>query len=441
METIWGNTGLEERDKLKGTLRADCVVIGAGMAGLMIAYELQKRGFGVVLLEADRVCSGATARTTAKITAQHGLIYSRLVRQHGADAAKLYYESNSRGIDIYEKIIRDKEIDCNFSRVPSYVYARDNVYDIIEETFAAYKVGAKFAYTAQTELPFPVKGALRFDMQGQFHPMKFACALAKELKIYEKSPVVDVEDGRVRTKEGQVLTNYIVNTTHYPIMDVPGFYFMRQHQERSYAIALRTEHRIEGMYYSAEDDRSLRGYEGGIIIGGESHRTGNNLRGGCRCRLRDFAQKYYPEAQMVMEWSNQDVMTHDGIPFIGRYSVFSPRIFVATGFNKWGMSLSAVASQLISDLICDRKNDYEKLYSPYRVKLRAAARSFLTDVGYSVRGLASGLVTDKKHRCSHMGCALRYNPDEKSWECPCHGSQFDTQGKNIFTPANRNLPG
>lgn len=439
MPTIWENEEIKSRGRLIGREVADCTVIGAGMAGLLTAYELQKRGFGVVVLEAGRICSGATKRTTAKITAQHGLIYDRLIKKQGIDTAKLYYESNYRGIEKYAQIIKEKNIDCDFKRVPSYLYATKSSYDILKETHAMHSVHARYEHTKNTGLPYGVKAALKLNGQAQFHPLRFASAIAKDLLIYEMSPAIEIEDGMVLTPVGEVRTHYIINTTHYPLINLPGLYFMRQHQERSYALAVATQKPLEGMYYGIDDDRSLRSFEGGVIIGGEKHRTGNNRKGGCLCRLKEFAQKYYPDGEILATWSNQDAITHDYVPFIGRYSRFAPRMFVATGFNKWGMSLSAVAAELIADIICERHNDYEKIYTPNRVHLRAAAGRFAVDVGYSVAGLCQGFAGDKEHRCTHMGCRLRKNPDEGSWECPCHGSEFDGDGKVIFSPAQKNL--
>lgn len=439
MSTLWQDVEIKKRDKLYGSIKADCTVVGAGMAGLLTAFELQKRGFSVVVLEAGRVASGATAKTTAKITAQHGLIYDKLINKHGLSSAKLYFESNTRGIDKYEKLIREMNIDCDFQRMPAYIYGKNSDFDIRKEATAADKAGAMYKYTSKTTLPFEVKGALRFENQAQFHPLRFAQAIAEQLQIYENTPVIDIEDGKVTTMQGQVHTHYIVNTTHYPIINLPGLYFLRQHQERSYCVGVKTQQRLDGMYLGIDEDKSFRNYEEGIIIGGEKHRTGKNQKGGCLCRLREFANKCYPDAELVSEWSNQDAMTHDGVPFIGRYSVFAPRMFVATGFNKWGMSLSAVASEVIPDLICGKKNEYEKLYTSNRVKLKASFVPFAVDVGYSVKGLATGLLGSKERRCTHLGCRLKENKDEGTLECPCHGSQFDKEGKVVFSPANKNI--
>ncbi|MGN0452481.1 MAG: FAD-dependent oxidoreductase [Ruminococcus sp.] len=439
MSAIWENIEIEPRPKLIGTEAADCVVIGAGMAGLMVALELQKRGFGVVVLEARRICSGATANTTAKITAQHGTIYHKMIKKIGRDTAKLYYESNQRAIDKYERIIKEKQIDCDFSRLPAYIYARKKAYDITLEANAMDHLHIRSTYKQDTGLPFGVKAALKLENQGQFHPLKFAKAISKELRIYENSMAINIEDGRVTTPLGEVRASFIVNTTHYPVVNLPGLYFLRQHQERSYALAIKTDVNIGGIYYGVDDGHSLRNIPQGVIVGGENHRTGNNKNGGCLCKLKDFAQRYFPDAKVESIWSNQDVITHDGIAFIGRYSRFTPRMFVATGFNKWGMSLSAVASEIIPDLICGKENDYAKIYTPNRVNLKAAAPKLMVDIGYSVSGLCKGFVSKPEKRCTHLGCKLERNPVNGNLECPCHGSEFTPDGKVLFSPACEDL--
>lgn len=439
MKSVWTDIHIKEREKLCGTVNADCTVIGAGMAGLMIAYELQKRGFDVVVIDRGRICSGATENTTAKITAQHGLIYDKLARHIGYDTAKLYYESNRDAVDKYERMTLELDIDCDFERKPSYIYSVKGAYDIITEAHAVYRLGIKSAYTRDTSLPYGVKSALRLDDQAQFHPLKFAKALAQELKIYEMTPALDIDGEYIKTEFGEIRSRYIVNATHYPIINLPGLYFMRQHQERSYAVAISTSRGLDGMYYGIDDNRSLRSFKGGIIIGGEKHRTGTNKKGGCLMRLVDFSKRYYPDSEVITTWSNQDAITHDSMPFIGQFSVFSPNMYIATGFNKWGMSLSAVASEVIPDLICGRENDYADIYSPRRMNLRASAKRLVTDVGYSVKGLCSAVVTQKEQRCTHLGCRLKRNPDTGELECSCHGSEFHQDGSVVFSPATNSI--
>lgn len=437
MGTIWENTDISESEELLGEISTECVVLGGGLAGIMTAYELQSRGCEVVVLEADRILSGATKGTTAKLTAQHGLIYGKLMEKHSPLFARLYHDSNTEGIDKVETLVHRENIDCEFERVDSYYYETLDAEPLLEEKEALDKLGIEAEFSEKTSLPIFVSGALCMKGQARFHPLKFASHLAKSLKIYEKSPAIGIKNSRVITPKGKVSAKYIVNCTHYPVVNFPGLYFLRQHQERSYLMAVKTDKRVGGVYLGG-DGHTLRDYSEGVLIGGEAHRTGKG-KGGCYQRLACFAKKCFPQGEIAASWSNQDCITHDGLPFIGRYSVFRDNMFVATGFGKWGMSLSAVSSILIPDLIEAKANKYEKLYTPRRVNIIAAAPKLITDVGYSVAGLTKGFFGKKEERCSHLGCKLSPNTDENTLECPCHGSQFTRAGEVVFSPAKKPL--
>ena len=440
MSTLWQSIDIPKREPLKGEIYTECAVIGGGLAGIMTAFELKKRGFEVVLIEADRVLSGATKGTTAKITAQHGFIFDKLQSKISPLSARLYFESNKEAIDKIERLIFEENIDCDFERVPSYIFSTEDTDSLIKERMALARLRIDTTYVTKTGLPFSVNGAIRLENQAQFNPLKFASALSENLKIYEKTPALKISTEGVKTPEGFIHAKYTVICTHYPVENFPGLYFLRQHQERSYLLAVKTEKRVGGMYISG-NGVSLRDYPEGVLIGGEAHRTGKNKKSGCYMELQSLAKKYFPEGEIVYSWSNQDVMTHDRLPFIGRYSMFTPNLFVATGFNKWGMSLCAVASALIPDLIEGKENRYEKLYTPRRINFLAALPDLLVDVGYSVKGLISGLFSEKEKRCSHLGCRLKENPEEGTLECPCHGSEFTRAGEVIFSPAKKPLKG
>lgn len=440
MKALWeDDITIEPKEQLCHEIKADCVIIGAGLCGILIANELQSRGFKTVILEANRICSGASMRTTAKITSQHGLIYSKLSKKLSPDTAKLYYESQQSAIDYLENIVVKNKIDCDFKRLPSYIYATKSDKNLLNEALALRQMGARFEYTKEVELPFKIKGAIRFPLQAQFHPLKLIKALSKNLNIYENSRVISVEGDCVKTAHGKVFAQYIVDASHYPIINFPGFYFLRQHQERVYLLAINADKELFGMYYGCDDGHTFRQAGNKIIVGGENHRTGKNTQGGCYYNLFKFARKNFPDCTFDFKWSNQDCITHDSIPFIGKYTCFSDNFFVATGFNKWGMSNSCVSAMLIADLICDKDNDYKKVYSPQRLHLRASAKGIFQDVGHSVMGLSQGLFSSKEHKCKHLGCRLKENADDNTFECPCHGSEFDREGNIIFNPTQKNL--
>lgn len=418
----------------------DVIVIGAGLAGLLSAYYLQEAGKKVLVLEAKGIASGQTEGTTAKITSQHGLKYSQLIKSVGAKKARMYARANEDAIGEYERLIEEKGISCEFERGPAYLYTVEKTSQLQKEAAAAKFLGVDAFFTKETELPFSVTGAVCFRNQAQFSPLEFVRYLADNLEILEHTPVLRIRGNRVFTKEGVLTGDKIVVATHYPFRNLPGFYFLRQHQERSYVLALSGCDRLNGMYYGVDQDGlSFRQAGEFLLLGGGSHRTGQKGCGGAYDKLRQAAKRFYPAAKEVARWSAQDCMPHDGIPFIGKYSVFTPNLYVATGFQKWGMTTSMVAAMILREELQGRKHPYGKVFCPQRMNFRAAIGNFLVDVGESVKGLSKGFFGKRSRRCPHLGCQLVWNFNERSWDCPCHGSRFDEAGKLIDNPAQMDV--
>lgn len=419
-------------------LEYDVIVVGAGMAGLLTAYYLKEQGKKVLVLEAKQVASGQTGRTTAKITSQHDIKYSRLIQTIGRKKAKMYAAANEAAILEYEKLVQTHGIDCDFARVPAYLYSRKEKEALEKEAEAAASFGIPASFTTETELPFAVEGAVRFDGQAQFTPLKFVRYIASQLDIKEGTRVTAVRGHRVITEREVFTAENTVIATHYPLRNVPGFYFLRQHQERSYVLAISGCEKIKGMYYGIDEDGLSFRQEGELLLlGGSGHRTGERGHCGAYDTLLALAEYYFPDCKVEDRWSAQDCMPHDGIPFIGRYSIFTSHLYVASGFGKWGMTTSMAAAMILRDKLCGTDNSYQKLFSPQRLLVRAGIKNFLTDTGGSVKGLIGGLF--HRPRCAHMGCELEWNEDEKSWDCPCHGSRFTETGKLLDNPANRDI--
>lgn len=449
MKSIWSeNTEIPERKTLQENIRVQTAVIGAGMAGILTAYFLKKAGTDVVVIEADRIAGGQTKNTTAKITSQHGMIYDRLIRQIGREKAEGYAMANEDAIKIYERIIKEEKIQCDFEKLPSYLYSAEEARktELEREAEAARKLGIE-AYFVKgeeiTELPFQTAGAVRFENQAQFHPLAFIRHLAKEIEIFENTKVLTVKKHVIATDRGNITAENIVFATHYPFLNVPGLYFLRQHQERSYVLMLEGLEKLSGMYYGIDKKGlSFRSVGNTLLLGGGAHRTGKNQeKATCTGEetgysyLRKMAQKYYPDREEMAYWSAQDCMPHDGIPFIGRYSLIRPYWYVATGFHKWGMTSAMISAVIISGKICGKDNPYEKVFLPQRFFFRASVKNLTADIGESIAGLSKGLFSKKERRCPHMGCRLEWNPQEESWDCPCHGSRFNSKGKLIDNPA------
>lgn len=454
MESIWKKEiEIADGKSLEGDMKVHTLIIGAGMAGILTAYLLKQRGIEAVIVEAKTIASGQTENTTAKITSQHGLFYSKLLRKAGVKRAKAYAKANEEAIRIYEQIVRKENIDCDFEKKPSYLYSVDDMRteELQREAEVAKNLGISASYVEGdkiTEIPFEVKGAVRFENQAQFHPLKFINHLADQLTIYENTKVLSVKEHTVYTNTGTIWAENIVFACHYPIINVPGFYFLRQHQERSYVLALENGKELSGMYYSIDEDGlSFRSVKDVLLLGGGNHRTGKCI---CHCGdvykekygytfLQKMADKYYGDMREVARWAAQDCMPHDEIPFIGKYSIFRPYWYVATGFKKWGMTSSMVSAMLITSHLCGKYSVYEDTFSPQRLLIRMGISNFIKDVRESVRGLLKGLFVDKKRRCKHMGCKLEWNNEEDSWDCPCHGSRYDKNGELLDNPAQTDI--
>ncbi len=426
MESIWNrDTKFKNLNHLENGAKTQVLIIGGGIAGILCGYMLKKAGIECIIVEADRICKGVTGNTTAKITLQHGLIYDKIIKSYGVEGAKMYLKAQQTALDLYDEICKD--IDCDYKVEDAYVYSVDNS-DKIEKEAAAYeKIDLKSDFLGELELPIKIKGALRVKNQAQFNPLKFCFSLAKELDIYENTKVIELFNRGAITNRGKIYAEKIIVATHFPFINKYGGYFLKMYQHRSYVLALKGAEIPNGMYVDQDiKGLSFREYGGMLLLGGGSHRTGK--KGGNWQELRDFARKYYPESHEVAYWATQDCMTLDSIPYIGLYSPKTPQIYVATGFNKWGMTSSMAAAVILTDMIKGKENDFAKVFDP--------ARSILhPQLAINLAETVVNMITPTVPRCPHLGCALKYNPYEHSWDCPCHGSRFTETGKLIENPA------
>jgi len=416
-----------EHPSLRGDARADVLVIGGGMAGLLTAWQLREAGVDVLLLERNRICSATTAQTTAKITAQHGLIYGKLLDSLGADGALEYYRANADAAAALKQL-------CSRFQVPmeeksNFVYSASRR-KLETELEALQKLGIPAVFQESPPLPLTTAGAVGLPGQAQFHPLKLVQALSGELRIFEHSHVTQLNGMTAVTDHGSVKAEKIVVATHFPFLNKHGSYFLKLYQHRSHLLALENARVIPEMY--VDDDKkgmSFSIFDGKLLLGGGGHRTGKP--GGGWRELREFAGVHYPEAREVCHWAAQDTMSLDGIPYIGQYSARTPVLYVAAGFNKWGMTGSMVSARLLTDLILEIRQD-TGIFSPSRSILKP---QLLANMAESTLNFL--FPTTK--RCPHLGCALKYNPQEHSWDCSCHGSRFSEEGKVLDNPANGDL--
>lgn len=405
----------------------DVLVVGGGMAGLLCARLLTDAGADCLLLEARELCGGVTANTTAKITALHGTACHRLLRRFGAEKTRIYYEANAMAIEQYARMCAG--IQCGFSYQDACVYSLNDRRAIEEETMALRRIGMNAELTDRIALPMPVAAAVRLGGQAQFDPLRFASAISRGLEIRTHTRVHGIRNGTAVTPQGSVRAKAIIIATHFPFPDRLGGFFLKLYQSRSYVIALKNAPRIEGMYLDASSSGfSFRRHGEYLLMGDGGHRTGDP-DGGWE-HLEQTAQRLFPGAKTAARWAAQDCMTLDELPYVGRYSGLTPELYVATGFNKWGMTNSMVAAHLLTDMITGRRNRCEEVLAPSRSMLH---RQLLSNIRHS----ASNLLRLSAPRCPHMGCALKWNPHEHTWDCPCHGSRFESDGSLINTPAQR----
>lgn len=430
MLSLWSDTSkLPCYESLNKKIKTDVLIIGGGMAGILCAYMLEQSGVNYVLVDADRICGGITKNTTAKITSQHGLIYDSLIRRFGTEKARMYLLANEAALDQYRALCKD--IDCDFEEKDAFVYSLDDRRKIEKELAALVKIGYSAEFTDSLPLPFSIAGAVKFYGQAQFNPLKFASVIAKDLHIFEHTTVRELVNTTAVTDHGQITANTIIVTTHFPFLNKHGSYFLKMYQHRSYVITLENAPDIHGMYVDeAQKGMSFRNYKDLLLIGGGDHRTGKN--GGAWRELEEYAKRHYPDAREKYRWATQDCMTLDSVPYIGRYSAGTTGLYVATGFNKWGMTSSMVSAMLLSDMVRDKENPYAPIFSPSRTILRP-------QLAVNAVEAVVNLLTPTAKRCPHLGCALKWNAQEHTWDCPCHGSRFTEDGKLIDNPATGDL--
>lgn len=430
MESLWKATcRMPEFPTFEGEKSTDVLIIGGGITGILTAYFLHQKGVDYILVEKGRLCSSTTENTTAKITVQHGLIYNKLIKNFGTEMTAEYLKANQTAFNEYEELF--KTIKCDNEVKDNYVYSLNDRQKLENEIKALDKIGYYTDICENTELPFATVGAVRFNNQMQFHPLKFLSQLCEGLNIYENTFVDDVKDNTAETPRGNIHAKAIVFATHFPFKDNHGGYPLKLYQHRSYVIAVENGKDIDGMYVDENHKgMSFRNYKDLLLIGGGGHRTGK--QGGCWKELRDFASHNFPESKETYHWAAQDCMSLDDCYYIGRYSKSKTNWYTATGFNKWGMTGAMLSAMMLSDMVCGVQNEFESVFTPSRSILRP--QLFIN--GFET---VTNLLSITPKRCSHLGCALKWNEAEHSWDCACHGSRFNEKGEVLNNPANKEI--
>lgn len=430
VHSLWSETvTLPSFDSLNNNEKTDVLIIGGGIAGILLAHYLQQSGIRYTLVEADTICSGITQNTTAKITSQHGLIYHKIAKKYGIDAAGFYLEANEAALREYRKL--SDGILCDFVEETNFVYSLSDSRKLEQELDILQKLHYPASYVGDLPLPFSTLGAVAFPKQAKFHPLKFLAELAKPLHIFEHTKVLDLVGDTVITNHGKIHADKIVVATHFPFLNKHGSYFLKMYQHRSYVLALAPAANLSGMYVDESGKGlSFRTHQNFLLIGGGGHRTGK--KGGNWQELREFSRQYYPTAREVYHWATQDCMTLDNIPYVGLYSKNTPNLYVATGFNKWGMTSAMAAALLLRNLLLENNSVYTDVFSPSRSIWHP--QLLLNGMETTV-----SLLTPTRKRCPHLGCALKWNKAEHTWDCPCHGSRFTEDGELLDNPATDDL--
>ena len=491
-ESLWlATTPTTDYDPLDGGLTVDTAVVGGGITGLTTAFELVDAGQTVAVVEADRVVRGVTGRTTAKLTSQHGLIYRFLRTNFGDQKAHQYARANEAAIDAVEQRVDELDIDCDFERRPAYTYAgsASDRKSVRAEAAAASELGLPATFVSETELPFDVPGAVRFDDKAQFHPRSYLLGVAEEINdngsyVLEETRVQDVDGGKpcvVTTDRGEIVADDVVVASHFPAID-RNAYFARMHPKQAYLLAVRIDGTPpEGMYYSTGSSGvTLRSHpvddEDLLLVGGQGHKTGETdpptAERYRRCEA--FAREHFEVESVEYQWSTHDYFPVDRVPYIGRLGPGTDHVYVGTGFKGWGMTGGTAAGLILSDLVQTGSHPWADVFDPMRVTPRASAKRFVGDnaevaghfVGDWARALLSGSELpargeaavvragghphgiyhdedggfhDVSAVCPHMNCVVNWNDAERTWDCPCHGSRFGFDGEVLSGPAAEDL--
>ncbi|HEV3001465.1 MAG TPA: FAD-dependent oxidoreductase [Solirubrobacteraceae bacterium] len=468
-------------------LDVDVAVIGGGIAGVTTALLCKHDGLRVAVLERGAISAAATGMSTAKCSALQKTLLSEVRRTCGSDALAAYAQANLAAVERMEALVRELAIDCGWERVPDYTYAADDsqVSTVEQVVEAGREAGLAVELTTDVPLPFDVPAAARLDAQAQFQPATYTRALAAAVdgdgsSVFESTTVTGVTEGsphEVHVEGGAtVRARHVVVATQYPLLD-RGVFFARLEATRSYIVAGRPAVAPpRAMLITAgQPTRSVRAHGDWLLIGGEGHQTGASKADPDRYeQLMEFGRRHFGIAEFPYRWSTQDGMPVDHMPYVGRYHPRADGLWVAGGFQKWGMTNGTVAATILSDLIAGRENPHAEHFDPNRARVRSApklaqvnllvgahffgdrlaradasssaevpagearvVRSGLGKVGV-YRDEAGGLHAVSL-RCTHLGCLTKWNDAERSWDCPCHGSRFDPDGNVLAGPATRPL--
>ena len=493
MESFWNKKAENKTNfpKIKENIKTSVCIIGGGLTGLSTGYYLSKNE-DIVIIEKDKICSSTSGKNTGKITSQHGIFYKYLIDSNGKEFAKKYLEANEKAIDNIKNIIQKENIECDFETEDAYVFSKteNGINQIKDEKKAIEKIAKeKSKFVKNIDLPIPEAVAIKFDNQAKFNPVKYAyglanCIIKNKGKIFENSKAIDLDKiadkYEIYVSEYKITADKVVLATRYPTINIPGYYFLKMYQSTSYAIVADVkEDLFDGMYISLDmpvvSFRTINDNGKKLLLAvGYDYKTGVEQTVNGYSKLEDTVKKMYPKAEILYKWSAEDCISLDKIPYIGEYSNLMKNIYVATGFNKWGLTTSNIAANIIKDKIYGKENEYEQIFKSTRlepIKNKDEVKNMLKEVKDSivlskfklpkesidsiengqgkivqinntkvgVYKSETGEIYTVKPVCTHLGCELYFNNYDKTWECPCHGSKFSYDGKALEVPGIKDL--
>ncbi|TQJ41048.1 glycine/D-amino acid oxidase-like deaminating enzyme [Arthrobacter sp. SLBN-112] len=492
--SLWlATAGRTDFPRLRGTIEVDVAVIGGGIAGLTAALALKRSGRSVAVLEAGRIGTGVTGHTTGKVTSLHRLAYTELDRTHGRNAAGIYGGANQAAVEHIARVVAAEGISCGFRRVANYTFAvsRDALPEVRAEAELAARLGLPAAFTAEVPLPFPVAGALRFDGQAQIHSVQYLQGLAARVDgessfVFEGTRANDLQEGtrvKVAAGGGTVLATEAIVATNVPFGDHGRFEALCP-PHRSYIVAAPLDTpALDATFISADEPmRSLLTVQLNgmtyLLTGGEGHPAGERVDPASRhASLAAFARSKFGAGPVAYRWSTQDGMPLDGLPYVGPLNPDNRHAFVITGLRKWGLTNGTAAALMLADLLNGTANGWAPLFDSNRAPSATGTRpEGATTSNLAEPGTSDGTRTDGAARqiadlapndgtvietpgastacfrdeaggihavsaiCTHLGCTVGFNRGERTWDCPCHGSRFDVDGRVIQGPATEDLP-
>ncbi len=484
--SLWDATAPAPRfESVTAGVHVDVAIIGGGITGLTAAILLKTRGKRVAVIENGHIGAGETGRTTAHLTEAIDRRYHSIARTFSKDAARLVAEASRASIEHIASNIRELAIDCRFRRVPGFLYTekRSYVAEVKQEARAAAEAGLRAKFVSEVPLPFPVRGAVLFEDQAQFHPGEYIRGLAARVPgdgshIFDETHVVDITEGEpcvIETSGGKVTADSVFQATNVPIKGFTTLH-TRDAAYRTYALAYRASgNHPDGLFWDTADPYHYTRWQetdGGtfMIVGGADHKTGHEHdTEKCYESVNQFAIEHFGPGSIEYRWSGQVIEPVDGLPFIGG----SGKMFVSTGYSGQGMTFGTLGAMIVADRIAGRANKFADLFDEKRIHVRGALKEFVTEnVDFparivsdriaqrdvegkttdavkagegkilSVGGKKIAAYRDQSGRlscispvCTHMKCDVAWNSAERSWDCPCHGSRFGVDGRVLNGPA------